>query len=110
MSITRRQNSGDVFQLDSGSELNVEAGATIRVSGVVEVVNSGKILLTNTCWDDLRFPASGINPPGPENAPTRDETDGRLHFSASATNILAIQAQMRSIQIDLIRANLLHGE
>ncbi len=45
-------------------------------------------------WDDLRFPVAGINPPGAASAPARDTTDGRLHFSASAVNIIAIQVQM----------------
>jgi len=45
-------------------------------------------------WEDLRFPAVGINPPGAASDPTRDTTDGRLVFSASAVNIIAIQAQM----------------
>lgn len=45
-------------------------------------------------WDDLRFPAVGINPPGAASDPTIDTTDGRLVFSASATNTVAIQAQL----------------
>ena len=45
-------------------------------------------------WEDLRFPAAGINPPGAASDPGRDTTDGRLSFSASATNVIAIQAQM----------------
>lgn len=45
-------------------------------------------------WDDLRFSAAGINPPGAASDPTRDTEDGCFLFSASATNILALQAQM----------------
>ena len=44
--------------------------------------------------DDLRFPAAGINPPGGASDPTRETTYGTLVFSASATNIIAIQAQL----------------
>jgi hypothetical protein len=47
-----------------------------------------------TFWEDLRFPAVGINPPGAASDPTRDTADGRLVFSASAVNIIALQAQM----------------
>jgi hypothetical protein len=47
-----------------------------------------------TSWEDLRFPANGINPPGPANAPTRNATNGLLEFSASATQVIAIQVQM----------------
>lgn len=54
----------------------------------------GDVTLTDTTWDDLRFRAAGINPPGAASDPTRDTSDGRLTFSATASNIIAIQAQM----------------
>lgn len=57
-------------------------------------VPNGKIIIEDTFFDDLRFPAAGINPPGAASDPARDTTDGRLVFSASAVNIIAIQAQM----------------
>ena len=44
--------------------------------------------------EDLRFPVSGINPPGAASDPARDTTDGRLAFSATVDNVIAIQAQM----------------
>jgi hypothetical protein len=44
--------------------------------------------------EDVRFPASGINPPGAATDPTRDPEDGRLVFSASQVNIIAVQAQL----------------
>jgi hypothetical protein len=52
------------------------------------------VTLTDTAWDDLRFPAAGINPPGAASDPTRDTSDGRLTFSGTLSNIIAIQAQM----------------
>lgn len=52
------------------------------------------IRLRDTYWEDLRFAAAGINPPGAASDPTRDTTDGRLVFSASATNVIALQVQM----------------
>lgn len=45
-------------------------------------------------WNDLRFPAAGVNPPGAASDPARDTTDGCLNFSASATNIIAMQTVM----------------
>lgn len=45
-------------------------------------------------WDDLRFPAQGINPPGQPSDPNVSTTDGSLIFSASNTNIIAGIAQM----------------
>lgn len=49
-----------------------------------------------TClsWEDLRFPASGINPPGAASDPTRSTTTGLLQFSGIANNVIAGVAQM----------------
>ena len=45
-------------------------------------------------WDDLRFPASGLNPPGPVNAPVTNSQTGLLGFEDSKTNITAGIAQL----------------
>lgn len=45
-------------------------------------------------WDDFRFPAAGINPPGAAADPTRDTADGCFLFSGTNTNVIAIQALM----------------
>ena len=47
-------------------------------------------------WDDLRFPAQGINPAGAAAPPTVDATTypGTLLFSSSSTNVIAGVAQM----------------
>ena len=47
-------------------------------------------------WDDLRFPAQGINPAGQTDAPSVDTTTfpGTLLFSASVVNLIAGVAQM----------------
>lgn len=50
--------------------------------------------LTEIQWDDLRYPAAGINPPGALSDPTRDTSDGRLAFSPTADNVIAVQVQM----------------
>lgn len=41
-----------------------------------------------TGWDDIKYPAVGINPPGAASDPTRDTTDGTLVFSATQQNII----------------------
>jgi hypothetical protein len=51
-------------------------------------------VLTDTTWDDLRFPAQGINPPGAASDPTRSTTTGILEFSGSADNVICGVAQM----------------
>lgn len=47
-------------------------------------------------WDDLRFPAQGINPAGQTDAPSVDTTTfpGTLLFSGSTVNLIAGVAQM----------------
>ena len=54
--------------------------------------NSGRL----TSWDDLRFPAQGINPAGQTDAPQVDVTTypGTLLFSNSAVNLIAGVAQL----------------
>lgn len=45
-------------------------------------------------WDDLRFPAQGINPPGLASDPSVDSTTGLLLFAGNADNLIAGVAQM----------------
>jgi hypothetical protein len=68
----------------------VVSGANATL-GVVTVEN---LILSNTSWDDLRFPAQGINPAGSAAPPSVNTTDGTLEFSASAENVIAGIAQM----------------
>lgn len=51
-------------------------------------------------WDDLKFPASGINLPGAASDPTRSSTTGLLVFSKSATNTIAGVAQLPHQVVD----------
>ena len=45
-------------------------------------------------WDDLRFPAQGINPPGLSSDPTVDTDTGMLLFAGDKDNVIAGAAQM----------------
>jgi hypothetical protein len=45
-------------------------------------------------WEDLRFPSQSIDPVGSTAPASRDNNDGTITFSASATNIIAGVAQM----------------
>jgi hypothetical protein len=45
-------------------------------------------------YEDLRFPAQGINPPGALSDPARNSTTSLLEFSGTADNIIAGVAQM----------------
>jgi hypothetical protein len=44
-------------------------------------------------YEDLRFPAAGINPPGAASDPDRDTGDGCLLFDKASTEVIAGQAQ-----------------
>lgn len=50
--------------------------------------------LNSPRWDDLRFPAQGINPPGAVSDPDIETTTGMPLFNASSTEVLAGIAQM----------------
>jgi len=45
-------------------------------------------------WEDLRFPAQGINPPGNVGDPAVSTVTGLLEFSGTADNLIAGAAQM----------------
>lgn len=48
----------------------------------------------HTNWEDLRFPATGINPPGGASDPDIDTSDGALLFDKASTEVIAGIAQM----------------
>jgi hypothetical protein len=66
--------------------LAVAAGAGEPVSINPGVLGPG--------WDDLRFPATAINPAGQEAPATINNTDGTLDFAGNADNSIAFQAQL----------------
>lgn len=45
-------------------------------------------------WEDLRFPAQGINPPGAASDPGVDDDTGLLVFSGTLDNVIAGIAEM----------------
>ena len=45
-------------------------------------------------WEDLRFPATAINPPGQASDPDVDTTYGTLLFAASGTEMIFVLAQL----------------
>lgn len=45
-------------------------------------------------WDDLRFPATAINPPGQASDPDVEATSGLLLFAAAGTELIYALAQM----------------
>lgn len=45
-------------------------------------------------WEDIRFPVSGINPPGQVSDPDWDTTNGGWLFDASSTELVFVAAQL----------------
>lgn len=67
----------------------------------IQTIGSGKTIWVpvdddgeNGNFEDLRFPASGINPPGAISDPDVDLTDGCLIFDKASTEVITGQAQM----------------
>lgn len=85
--------SRSVLIVKDGQQLIVDSAAVIAHLEVGWSLDVNWDLNNFPQTDDLRFPAAGINPPGAASDPTRDTTDGRLVFSATAENIVALQAQ-----------------
>ena len=72
------------------------ASTRLRVRCTAGSVQYAQSELDDARWDDLRFPAQGINPAGAAGPPTVDDTafPGTLLFSGSAENTIAGVAQM----------------
>lgn len=71
------------------------AGLPEALALLAQIVRpDGRFQLTQPQYEDLRFPAVGINPPGAATDPARDNSDGRFVFSATLTNTIAVQVQM----------------
>lgn len=52
------------------------------------------IKLVPGLWDDLRFPATAINPPGQASDPDVEAASGLLLFAATGTELVYLLAQM----------------
>ena len=84
--------AADVVELEFGNN------ATMKHVTVEELLRGTGIAACVPVWDDLRFPAQSINPPGTLDGPTVDATEtgfpGTLVFVGNADRILCGVAQM----------------
>ena len=80
-------------EINYGEKVRYSTDSSGRVSGFIQPNTVAEPYLA---WDDLRFPAQGINPAGQTDAPSIDVTTfpGTLLFSTSAVNLIAGVAQM----------------
>jgi len=70
-------------QLDAKGDVAVTGTATL-----------GGLRLSDTSWEDLRFPVQAINPPGQASDPDVETTTGMLLFAAASTELVFGVAQM----------------
>lgn len=61
---------------------------------VTNLTVCGELVLKDTTWDDLRFPAQSVNPPGEVTDPTWDTTDIGWTFDDNKTSILHLIGQL----------------
>lgn len=64
----------------------------VAIEGDVSV--DGEFTLENTQWDDLRFPATAINPPGQVSDPDFDTTNGGYLFDGASTETIFMIGQL----------------
>lgn len=77
--------------------LLVSEDDTIGISGDIVSVGPGysaRSSHAHPSWDDLRFPATAINPPGAASDPGVEATTGCLLFDAASTELIYAMAQM----------------
>jgi len=77
----------DVLPVQNNQDDNKQA----TLKGIQDFILS---LSETAYWDDLRFPATAINPPGAVSDPDRDATDGTLLFAPSGTEVIFCTAQL----------------
>lgn len=92
------ESTQPMYSYNSQTNTWEQLPVTIRdteTNQTIFVTDAGNFTLTMT-WDDLRFPAQGINPAGIADAPSIDTTvfPGTLLFSSSAPNYIAGVAQL----------------
>lgn len=83
--------SGPVLHANSFTQVTLALNSSAQVDGFL-----GQDGAEYLAWDDLRFPAQGINPAGTAAPPTLDDTTvpGTLLFAHNTENIIAGVAQM----------------
>jgi hypothetical protein len=68
--------------------------AYIQYSGPGNLESYSNTSQYEACWDDLRFPATVVKPPGQASDPDFDTTNGTLLFAATGTEVIYVIAQM----------------
>ena len=85
------------LETNHGEKVRFSTDSQGRVTGFI---NPATVNDTYLAWDDLRFPAQGINPAGQTDAPSIDTTTfpGTLLFDPASINLIAGVAPGRPVQ------------
>jgi len=87
---------GDIYERATEDRRNrlieIADGQNLK-AGIDNTLTPGT-RIQSTTWDDLRFPASGLNAPGPTAAPDTDSDTGLLLFDDGSTEVMSGVAQM----------------
>ena len=82
----------------SGWSSNTDRGriGDVKNGHFIDINYDGTFLLYGnmTAFDDLKFPSTGINPPGAVDDPDRDTSTGLLVFDSSKTETVAMVVQL----------------
>jgi hypothetical protein len=85
-------DTGDIVEIDLSNPSGVIFVQDADTGDSIPIPLSAISSYTHN--EDLRFPATAINPPGASADPARNLSDGSLEFSASITNTLAFFVQL----------------
>ena len=81
----------DVLDLNAGLHVGHVSAANVSC---YDLRTHGDVEYINTFWDDLRFPAQGVNPIGSPAPPGIDTSTGCLSFAGNADNVMGGLAQL----------------
>lgn len=91
---TRWMKDQDFSSESHGHDTLAVDTLTANTATLGDVTVTGSFELEDTFWDDMRFPASAINPPGQASDPDFDTTNGGWLFAAAGTEVIFLAAQM----------------
>jgi len=74
--------------------LTIDANGIETTGLTATTITAGDLTMSSAKWDDLRFPATGLNPPGAVSDPDVDTTDGTLLFDKASTETIVGIAQV----------------
>jgi len=78
----------------SAASASITGAVGAGSANITGTVTAGGFRLSDTSWEDLRFPAQGINPPGAATDPARSTSNALLYFEGNVDETIAGVAQV----------------